>query len=374
MKYTIKVTRPEYWQEIHDTLCQRGSPDIRIPQREVECCDEKEHSPTRGTFELESDEVELLKTHEKIEWIELCPTCNPDAYPKPEPATARFGSNVKIYRDLDIYGPPSLASGGSGSPQSYTQTVTGAVSPDYYIISGTDRNGGVSGNDPSMTFTVGDTITFNMSAIYPSHPLDIRVSLGGASASGVTGSGTASVVWDTTGLSAGTYYYQCTVHPNMYGAITLDAFDPGELNRTTWALPRTGIQTNGDFWAGVTGNPPVKFGDVTYTLTGANVDIVIHDSGVSQYHPEFIKSDGTSRVSDIVLDGPYYIDPDYFNTNGFTYTKPDGRTGITTASAEAWWENGANRSAEFASIGTVSIPATYTAARAVGDRLDGVNS
>ena len=72
--------------------------------------------------------------------------------------------------------------------------------------------------------------------------------------------------------------------------------------------------------------------DVSYSLTGKNVDIVIHDSGILQYHPEFMIN-GQSRVSDIVLDGPYYIDPDYFISNNYTYTKPDGRTGITTASA-----------------------------------------
>ena len=65
--------------------------------------------------------------------------------------------------------------------------------------------------------SLGDTVTFDMSAIHPSHPLEIRVSLGGTLASGVTGAGTETVVWDTTGLPAGTYYYQCTVHPNMYG-------------------------------------------------------------------------------------------------------------------------------------------------------------
>ena len=113
--------------------------------------------------------------------------------------------------------------GGNTNPQSYTQTVTGAYSPDYYIVSGTDRSGAVSGNDPSMTFKIGDTVTFDMSAIHPSHPLEIRVSLGGTLASGVTGAGTETVVWDTTGLPAGTYYYQCTVHPNMYGTITLEA-------------------------------------------------------------------------------------------------------------------------------------------------------
>ena len=75
--------------------------------------------------------------------------------------------------------------------------------------------------------------------------------------------------------------------------------------------------------------------DISYSLTGKNVDLVIQDSGVLQYHPEFLDDDGKSRVRDIILDGPYYIDPSYFTSNSYTYTKPDGRIGITTTSAHA---------------------------------------
>ena len=69
-----------------------------------------------------------------------------------------------------------------------------------------------------------------------------------------------------------------------------------------------------------------------------------------------LDDDGKSRVRDIILDGPYYIDPSYFTSNGYTYTKPDGRIGITTASAHNWWENSSNRSGSFSSIGTLSVP------------------
>ena len=89
-----------------------------------------------------------------------------------------------------------------------------------------------------------------------------------------------------------------------------------ELNRTNWAVKRVGIKTNGDSWPNVTGNPAVINTDVSYSLTGKNVDLVIQDSGVLQYHPEFIDDDGKSRVRDIILDGPYYIDPSYFTSNG----------------------------------------------------------
>ena len=258
-KYTIKVKSPEYWEEIHDLLCHETHEE-NIPDRVVTCWNDKLHSPTRGTFILHGSEVELLKNDSRIDWIELSPQDNPDAYPKPSPATYRWGKQVKIYRDLDSSGIP----------------VT----------------------NPTIA----------------------------------------------------------------------------ELDRTTWSTKRVAISTNGDFWNNVTGNPPAKNTDLTYDMDGKHVDIIIHDSGVLQYHPEFMDENGQSRVRDIVLDGPFYIDPEYFITNELTYIKPDGRTGITTASAEAWWENGANRSAQFASIGTVLIPATYTVARSMGDSLNGSNS
>ena len=127
-----------------------------------------------------------------------------------------------------------------------------------------------------------------------------------------------------------------------------------------------GIKTNGDSWPNVTGNPTYINTDVSYSLTGKNVDLVIQDSGVLQYHPEFIDDDGKSRVRDIILDGPYYIDPNYFTSNGYTYTKPDGRIGITTTSAHAWWENSSSRSGSFSSVGTISIPDSYTVANSLG--------
>lgn len=250
-KYTVKVKSAKYWQEIYDLLCDETCCEY-IPNRKISCWDEKKHSPTRGTFQLEDDEVTELKKHPKIEWIELSPTDNPDSYPKPQPATKRFKGNVKIYRDLGINAPPAT------NPTS-------------------DEN-----------------------------------------------------------------------------------------RRTNWAVKRVGIKTNGDGWPNVIGNPPSIEGDISYSLTGKNVDIVIHDSGVMQYHPEFIDNNGQSRVRDIVLDGPYYIDPDYFISNNYTYIKPDGRTGITTTSAIGWWGNSSNRSIPFQLEGTVSIPVNYTVNNAMG--------
>jgi hypothetical protein len=253
-RYTIKVKDPADWQEIHNTLCHQSHCEC-IPDRSVNCTDLKLHSSTRSTYELSEEEVELLKSNSKIEWVEISPTDHPDAYPKPQPVANRFLTDVKIYRDLQINGPPTL------NPTS------------------------------------------------------------------------------------------------------------AEENRTGWQIKRVGIQTNSDVWSSTS---PI-LSNVSYTATGENVDIVIQDSGILQYHPEFLRLDGTSRVRDIVLDGPYYIDPVYFDVNGFTILKPDGRTGISEESAKNWWASGANRSPEFANIGEFEIPSNYTEFNSLGNTLDGSN-
>ena len=139
-----------------------------------------------------------------------------------------------------------------------------------------------------------------------------------------------------------------------------------EENRTNWATKRVGVTTNGKSWPNVTGNAAVINDDLNFSLTGKNVDVIIHDSGIMQYPPAFLDDDGKSRVRDVVLDGPYYIDPSYFTSNSHTYTKPDGRIGITTTSAHAWWENSNSRSGAFSSVGTVAIPNNYTVANTLG--------
>jgi hypothetical protein len=70
----------------------------------------------------------------------------------------------------------------------------------------------------------------------------------------------------------------------------------------------------------------------------------------------------------MVLDGPYYIDPAWFNASPGTRltTRWDGTVVPTDTAAQAWWSNGSNRSAQFASAGTVAVPAYYTRANCNG--------
>ncbi len=106
-------------------------------------------------------------------------------------------------------------------PSSFSINVTASNSSNY-TLSGTDRNGSVSGNDPSITLSLGDKITFNVDS--PGHPFFLKTSAGlgsGDQVSGATNNGTSnsSVVWKPA--STGTYYYQCSLHSGMVGTIVV---------------------------------------------------------------------------------------------------------------------------------------------------------
>jgi plastocyanin len=80
----------------------------------------------------------------------------------------------------------------------------------------------VSGNDPGLTFKVGDEVTFSVNAT--GHPFYLKTVAGagtGNQISGVTNNGatSGSVVWTST--AAGTYYYICSLHSVMVGTITI---------------------------------------------------------------------------------------------------------------------------------------------------------
>ena len=119
---------------------------------------------------------------------------------------------------------------------------------------------------------------------------------------------------------------------------------------------------------------------------GEHVDVICADNGTWIGHVEFINpnrvtfdagaalspqdytggnvlpGNGYCDVLDVVLDGPYYIDPDWFNADAANRltTRWDGTTVPVESVARTWWGNSAQRSAAFASAGTVTISSLYT--------------
>ena len=90
-----------------------------------------------------------------------------------------------------------------------------------YVLSGTDRNGPVSGDDPTVTVNKGDTIIFDVDA--SSHPFYVKTefSRGGGdqvttgTISGTPGTQNGKLSWNTTGVSAGKYFYVCSPHASF---------------------------------------------------------------------------------------------------------------------------------------------------------------
>ena len=169
----------------------------------------------------------------------------------------------------------------SSSPTTYNITVT---TPGFaYTLSGSDRSGSVSGDNATVTLTVGDTINFNLDNVSGIHPFYIRDSDGGSSvstpaATGQGSTGTATVSW--TPNTAGSYVYQCGNHGGMIGTITVNA-----SGTSNWGSDDTAEITNQT---------------IVCTASGKNVDVVIVDGHVNPDHPEFaVNPDGTggSRVN-----------------------------------------------------------------------------
>ena len=122
-----------------------------------------------------------------------------------------------------------------------TQAVTVAddgvvpgFAPDYalyvtnpggneYTLSGYDRNGLVSGAQPTLAYNNGDKVIITVQGTTSSsHPFYIKTAQGsgtGNQASGVDGQGTVKLEW-TIG-STGTFYYQCSIHSSMNNTITV---------------------------------------------------------------------------------------------------------------------------------------------------------
>ena len=126
----------------------------------------------------------------------------------------------------DGYGQNNNGNGNNNNnDQSSTTSYSISVSPNgmsAYSLSGKARRGSVSGKDPSLNFKVGDQITFSVSA--GGHPFYLKTKSGtgtGNQISGVTNNGATNgnVTWKPN--SAGTYYYVCSLHGNMYGMITI---------------------------------------------------------------------------------------------------------------------------------------------------------
>ena len=115
----------------------------------------------------------------------------------------------------------STTTNNSTANRTFNIDVTASNSSDY-TLSGSDRNGSVSGSDPNLTFNLEDSINFSVDA--SGHPFYLKTVAGtgtGNLISGITNNGTENATITWTADNRGTYYYQCSLHGGMVGTITI---------------------------------------------------------------------------------------------------------------------------------------------------------
>jgi hypothetical protein len=161
--------------------------------------------------------------------------------------------------------------------------------------------------------------------------------------------------------------------------------DNTDINRTGYQLLRP-MQKLDPWVAGSLDDSSVVTSNIQQFGDGRDVDVIVADDGAGWIgHPEFqnnctgakptyyvggnrLPGNGTCDILDIVLDAPYYLDPDYFNANSAERltTRWDGTIVPVESVARSWWASTANRSGTFnnlyPSAGTVTVTSSYTRA------------
>ena len=92
-----------------------------------------------------------------------------------------------------------------------------------YVLSGA-----ATGRNVDVDVYIGDVLKFSLD-VGRSHPFWIKTKKGtgkqNAVSTGISGVGngkwSGELIWDTTGIKEGTYYYQCEYHAHMFGKINV---------------------------------------------------------------------------------------------------------------------------------------------------------
>ena len=123
--------------------------------------------------------------------------------------------------------------GGATRPGGGSPPAPPAPTPDVEVTidstngsAGYILSGDAVGENATINVTSGDLLSITNNT--GSHPIYIKTALGAGNSGqindgSVTGQGATNgaVVWDTDGVAAGTYYYQCQLHEDMNGEIVV---------------------------------------------------------------------------------------------------------------------------------------------------------
>lgn len=165
-----------------------------------------------------------------------------------------------------------------------------------------------------------------------------------------------------------------------------------DLNRSGYQLLRC-VNKADPWYTGLSTGSNQIFNDrIEYYGDGSDVDVIVGDEGCWFGHVEFQSNatgkgptnyiggnvlkagfstsatTGTCDLLDLVLDAPYYIDPQWFEASPGTRltTRWDGTKVPVESVARAWWSTPSQRSVGFSTIGTVTVTSAYTRVSCLG--------
>jgi hypothetical protein len=176
---------------------------------------------------------------------------------------------------------------------------------------------------------------------------------------------------------------------SILGSFTEDT--SADVSRASNQLLRCKQKRN-PWISGGLGNTDYIEQDPVQQGAGEHVDVICMDNGTWIGHVEFINpnrvnfdagaavsptdyvggnklpGNGYCDVLDVILDAPYYLDPEWFDAdpgNRLT-TRWDGTTVPVESVARSWWGSSGSRSASFPNFGGITVSSSYTRAGAHG--------
>ena len=421
--YQIGTHTVEQWHEIHNELIAETSGLSNVPDRCVACHDEKAHSPTRGTFLLTDEEAATLKADARIKFVNIDYTSYPETFrPPPEELQSssvellnRWQGNVKVYREFEVSNTLPVTPDATDINRTGYQLLRPMQKLDPWVATGTGDVGSfdtvpqswIQQEDVAAYVFLGSNPGNLSFSVQVQGPSDLRVLLDPAIDST---SGNIDVTTQVEILDAGSTQIQ--VYNNSITGVTggnpiiSESVSGGLPNSEIYTINYTmnytinsGIETdflwaigmNASLGSGTLADNAVFNSNIQQAGDGKDVDVIVADDGAGWIgHPEFqnnttgakptgytggnkLPGDGTCDVLDLVLDAPYYLDPDYFDADpdNRLETRWDGTIVPVETVARGWWTNTANRSAAFnaryPSAGAIPfITTSYTRANCNG--------
>ena len=148
-EYIVIVNLPEDWDEVHNYIINENEID-GIPNRKIECINDQVFSLRSAVYMMSSEEAAVLKTHPKVEDVEL----NPEKFPQPMSMdTFKFKKNVAFNK-------PKYSNASDNETTSHTNSIRSNWS--HMFVNGGQESSPFQGVGITTTTKVDQDIIYSL--------------------------------------------------------------------------------------------------------------------------------------------------------------------------------------------------------------------